>query len=141
MLSSGPKTSAIYIVQRVLGCHPKATQDRLAAEVEKLIDEGVPRSAIEAGLRTWGGRADARFAWLAYYVSDAIRQGESGIHAAIKEARRTLDMSPLAEFGYRWHAPDPPDEARSAKAIREFMRRRKLLWLDDIEASVSESTE
>lgn len=129
-----PTSSAIYIVNCRLPNHPKATQDRLADEVLKLIDEGVPRKAIEAGLDKWGERTNARFAWLAYYVSDAIRAGESGIHAAIKEARRTWDMAPLADFGYRWKAPDLPDGMKTAKQVREFMHQQKSMWLDEIEA-------
>lgn len=136
MLSAGSKTSAKYIVQRILSSHPLTTQNRLSVEVEKLIDEGVPLSAIEAGLRTWGERKEARFAWLAYYVSDAIRAGESGIHAAIKQARQTWDMAPLAEFGFRWQSPELPDGMKSARQVREYMRQRKATWLDEIEASL-----
>lgn len=136
MLSAGSKTSAKYIVQHILSNHPLTTQNRLSAEVEKLIDEGVPLSAIEAGLRTWGERKEARFAWLAYYVSDAIRAGESGVHAAIKEARRTWDMAPLAEFGFRWESPDLPDGMKSPRQVREYMRQRKAAWLDGIEAGL-----
>lgn len=140
LLSSGPKTASKRVVQTTLPDHPYATQNRLADEVEKLIDEGVPLGAIEAGLRTWGERKEARFAWLAYYVSDAIRAGESGVHAAIKEARRTWNMTPLADYGYRWAAPELPDGMKSARQVREFMRQRKAAWLDQIEAGIGNRT-
>ena len=136
MAKKTPTSSAIYIVPRKLPNHPKATQDRLADEVLKLIEEGVPRKAIEAGLETWRSRKDARFAWLAYFVSDAIRDGECGVHAAIKEARKTWNMTPLAEFGFKWEPPDLPDGMRTARQVREFMRERKAAWLDEIEAQI-----
>lgn len=136
LIRSNPTASAAYLVQITLPQHPRHTQDRLADEALKLIDEGVPRSAIEAGLRTWGERKEARFAWLSYYVSDAIRAGESGIHAAIKQARRTWDMAPLAEFGYRWQSPELPDGMKSPRQVREYMRQRKAAWLDEIEAGL-----
>ena len=136
MLSAGSKSAAIRIVQDRLPKHPYDTQARLAAEVQKLIDEGVPLAAINAGLTTWGERKEARFAWLPYYVSDAIRAGESGIVAAIKEARRTWDMSLLAEYGYRWKSPELPDGMKSARQVREYKRKLKAAWLDEIEASL-----
>lgn len=136
MLSSGPHTSAIFIVQTTLTQHPKGTQDRLADEVQKLIEEGIPRDAIEAGVRKWGERKDARFSWLPYFVSDVIRESESGITAAIKEARRTGNVAALQEYGFRYQAPDTPDDLRSARAIREFGRKQKDIWLDSIEASI-----
>lgn len=136
-----PDTSAVFIVQKALPHHPKVSQDRLADEVLKLIEEGIPRSAIEAGLETWGQRKDARFAWLSYFVSDALRAGECGLSAALREARRTWDMTPLAEFGFRWQAPDVPEGMRSAARVKEWMRGQKSAWLNEIEASVgSEST-
>lgn len=136
MIRSGSKTSASYIVQQALPNHPYDSQARLAVEVQKLIDEGIPLCAINAGLKTWGERKEARFAWLPYYVSDSIRAGESGIHAAIKEARRTWDMSLLVEYGYRWKSPELPDGIKSARQVREYMRERKAAWLDQIEASL-----
>lgn len=136
MARSNSTSSAAYIVARRLPNHPKATQDRLADEVLKLIDEGVPRRAIEAGLDKWGSRANARFAWLSYYVSDSIREGECGIYAAIKEARKTWNMAPLAEFGHKWVSPDLPDGMRSPRQVREYMRERKAEWLDGIEANL-----
>lgn len=137
MLSSGSKTSAICIVQDCLPDHPYDTRARLAAEVQKLIDEGVPLSAIKAGLKTWGERKEARFAWLSYYVSDAIRAGASGIHAAIKEARQTWNMAPLADYGFRWKSPELPDGMKSARQVREYMRQKKSIWLDEIEADLA----
>lgn len=136
MLRAGSKTSAIRIVSDALSDHPFTAQQRLADEVQKLIDEGVPLSAIQAGLKTWGERKEARFSWLAYYVSDAIRAGHSGIHAAIKEARRTWNMTPLADYGYKWRSPDLPDGMKSPRQVREYMREKKAAWLDEIEAGI-----
>lgn len=136
MLRVGPKSSSDYIVQTLLPEHPYTTQSRLSDEVQKLIDEGLPLPAIKAGLRTWGERKDARFSWLAYYVSDAIRAGHSGVHAAIRAARQTWDMAPLVEFGFRWKSPDLPDGMKSPRQVREYMRKRKSDWLDEIEADI-----
>lgn len=138
MLKKSPKHSASFIVQTLLPNHPRITQDRLADEVLKLIDEGVPLHAIQAGVTKWGERKDARFAWLGYFVSDAIREGECGIHAAIKQARRTWNMSGLVEFGYKWVAPDLPDGMRTARQVREYMQEKKSEWLDRIEASLGD---
>lgn len=136
MQGSGPRSAAHRIVNTVLGDHPYAVQARLAVEVEKCIDEGVPKTAIVAGLKKWRGRQDAKVTWLPYFVSDAIREGESGVFAAIKEARKTGNVLLLNEFGYKWRSPDLPDGMRSRRAISEFMQQKKKAWLDDVEARV-----
>lgn len=128
--------SAAYIVWQVAGDHPYAVQKRLATEVQKLADEGMSKRVLVAALEKWKSRNDAPVTWLAYFASDCLREGENGIHAAIKKARSSLDMSGLAEFGFRWQAPDAPDDANTARAIREFMRQQKLQWLDKIEAGL-----
>lgn len=141
MVRKTPTSSAIYIVQRKLPNHPKATQDRLADEVLKLIEEGVPRKAIEAGLDKWAIRKDATFSWLPYFVSDAIRDEGESLSAAIREARKTWNMAPLAKFGLEWVAPDLPPRI-PVKRVREFMQSQKSAWLDMIEADIErESTE
>lgn len=134
-VGKGAKTSAGRIVFNVLGEHPEETRVRLASEVEKLIGEGVSLSVIEAALRKWGSRTDARVSWLPYFVSDAIREGETGIHGAIKHARETGNMTLLAEYGYRWSAPDHPPRIGLAKA-RELTRQSKKEFLDSIEAGL-----
>lgn len=142
MVGQGARTSAYRIVDKVLSDHPYAVQARLVVEVEKFIDEGVPLNAIVSGLKKWRSRKDAKVTWLAYFVSDAIREGESGVFAAIKEARKTGNMMLLNEFGYKWKSPELPDGMRSRQAIREFMQGRKQCWLDEVEARVkSESSE
>jgi hypothetical protein len=143
LIRSNGTASAAYLVQVTLPQHPHHTQDRLASEVLKLMDEGVPRKAIEAGLRTWGERKEGRFSWLPYYVSDAIREGDSGISAAIKRARETWNMAPLAEFGFRWSAPDVPEGMQSPQKVRAWMRQQKSAWLNEVEAGIrgDESTE
>lgn len=140
LIRTNPTASAAYMVQVTLPQHPKITQDRLADEVLKLIDEGVPRSAIEAGLRKWASREDARFSWLPYFVSDAIKASGCGVRAAIKEARSTGLMGPLAEFGFYWSEPDVPDGMKSLKRVREFMREQKSAWLDEVEAGLGSGT-
>lgn len=137
----GPVTSAAWIVQQVLPDHPQQVRDRLAVEVKKLIEEGIARPPIEAGLKTWGSRADARVTWLPYFVSDAIREGESGVHAAIRTARETLNMTPLVEFGFRWQEPDVPDGMRVPARVKVWMKEQKLAWLNQVEARVRESAE
>lgn len=140
-LTKTKQGSAIWLVQEVLPGFPHDAQARLADEVRKLMDEGLTTPVLMAALEKWRTRPDSPFSWLSYFASDAIRQGETGLAGAIKQARKTLNMAPLAEFGYRWQAPDPPDEAKSARAIRGFMREQKELWLDTIEASTrGEST-
>lgn len=135
---AGVRSSAQWLVQDTLPDHPASVQQRLAGEVEKLIEEGATTPVLRFALRKWGEEPNARVTWLAYYVSDAIRQGERGIAGAIKQARRTWNMAPLAEFGYRWQAPDPPLGVKSVREVREFMQRRKSDWLDEIEASIGE---
>lgn len=134
LVRSQPKASAAWIVRESLPNHPMDVQKRVTVEVEKLIDEGLTKSIIESALRKWGSRPDARVTWIPYFASDAIREGETGISGAIKEARRTWNMSPLREYGWYWQAPDPPTGAKSAREIREFMQARKREWLDMIEA-------
>ena len=136
MVGQGARTSAYRIVDEVLSDHPHAVQARLVVEVEKFIEQGVPKSAIVAGLEKWRSRKDAKVTWLAYFVSDAIREGECGVFAALKEARRTGNVLLLNEFGFKWKSPELPDGMRSRAAIREFMQNRKTLWLDDVEAKV-----
>lgn len=142
LIRTSPTASAAYMVQVTLPQHPKHAQDRLADEVLKLMEEGIPRNAIVAGLKTWGSRKDARFGWLPYFVSDAIREGDSGVTAAIRLARETWNMAPLAEYGFRWQAPDVPEGMRSPQRVRVWMREQKTAWLDQIEAGLhSESTQ
>jgi hypothetical protein len=138
-VGKGARTSAVRIVFNVLGDHPAEIQSRLAKEVEKLIDEGATKPVIEFALRKWAARPDARVTWLAYFVSDAIREGETGVHAAIKHARETGNMTLLAEYGYRWTAPDTPPRIGLNKA-REFMRHSKNEWLDEVEAGLRNDT-
>lgn len=135
LIRKGSRSSAPWLVYEVLGEHPEETRFRLGREVEKLMDEGVSRHAIVSGLRKWGERANSPVTWLPYFVSDAIREGQTGVRAAIKEARRTGDMSGLAEYGYRWVAPDAPPKIGVAR-VREFMRAHKNKWLDEIEAQI-----
>lgn len=139
-LRAGTYTTARWIVHQSMPDHPELSQTRLAREAEKLLDEGVPLSAVKAGVETWAQRGEARFSWLAYYVSDAMRAGDGGISGAIKEARKTWDMSPLSRFGHIWSAPDIPEGLRTTKEVRAFMRQKKSEWLDRIEAKISEST-
>jgi len=134
------KPSAIKITQDALPDHPFDVQNRVATEVLKLIDEGLTKPIIEAALRKWAQRPDARVTWIPYFASDAIREGETGLAGAIKEARRTGDMSPLREFGWRFVPPELPDNIRSAKGIREYMQAAKSRWLDEIEAKNGKNT-
>lgn len=129
------KSIAGRIVFKVLGDHPTETRFRLAQEAEKLIDEGASLPAVEAALRKWGERRDARVTWLPYFVSDAIRESESGVQAAIRHARETGNMTLLAEYGYRWVAPDAPPRI-GAQKVREFMREHKQRFLDEVEAGI-----
>lgn len=136
LISSGPRSSAMWIVQHSLPDQPFETQRRLAAEVEKLIGEGVDTRLIEAGLSRWESRADARPTWLPYLVSDEIRARKSGIRAVIAEARRTNDVSVLREWGYRWTPPPPLEGPCTAAQLREHVRRDRQQWLDEIEANL-----
>ena len=138
MLKSGPKTSAKWIVQDVLADHPQGVQDRLAVEVEKLIDEGVNSSVLIAALKKWNQKPGAKTTWLAYFVTDVIRDGETGINAAIRQARISGDMAPLKAFGYRWEPPLAPERI-GAKRVREFMQKKKWEWLDEVEGGLSGS--
>ena len=135
-LRSGSRSTAGHLVWEVLGGHPEGVRMRLAQEVEKLFDEGVSVDVVEAALKIWGERPGAKVIWLGYYVSDVIRQGESGIAGALKKARATGDVKPLAAFGFRWYAPDAPSPI-SARALREFMHNKKMAWLDTIEAGLN----
>lgn len=135
-LRSGTRSTAGHLVWEVLGSHPEGVRMRLAQEVEKLFLEGVSLDVVEAALRIWGQRPGAKVIWLGYYVSDVIREGETGLRGALKLARATGDMKPLAAFGHRWDAPDAPSRI-GAKAVREFMRGKKLEWLDTIEAGLN----
>lgn len=137
---AGEKSSAIQITQNCLPDHPFDVQNRVAVEVRKLAEEGLTKPIIEAALRKWAQRPDARVTWIPYFASDAIREGETGIAGAIKEARRTGDMSPLREFGWRFVPPELPDNIRSAKGIREFTQAAKSRWLDEIEAKNGKNT-
>ena len=139
MLKQGPRTSAKWLVQDVLADHPQGVQDRLSVEVEKLIGEGVNSTVLIAALRKWNEKPEARTSWLAYYVSDVIREGESGVHAAIRKARESGDVSPLKAFGFRWEAPVAPERI-GAKRVREFMLQKKMQWLNEVEAGLSGST-
>lgn len=139
-ISSGSKPSAVRITQDALPDHPFDVRNRVAVEVQKLIDEGLTRPIIDAALRKWASRPDARVTWIAYFASDAIREGETGLSGAIKEARRTWNMSGLREYGWYWQAPDPPSDAKSARQIREFMQARKREWLDGIEAQIGKNS-
>jgi hypothetical protein len=134
-VSKGTRTSAGRIVFNILGDHPDDVQRRLAGEVERLIEDGASRSVIESALRKWEDRPDARVSWLPYFVSDAIREGETGVHGAIKHARETGNMTLLAEYGYRWTAPDTPPRVGLTKA-RELIQQSKNEWLDKIEAGL-----
>jgi hypothetical protein len=134
-VAKGTRTSAGRIVFNVLGDHPAEIQARLAKEVEKLIDGGATKPAIEFALRKWASRPDARVTWLAYFVSDAIREGETGVHAAIKHARETGNMTLLAEYGYRWSAPDLPPRVSLSQA-REFISQKKQEFLNHVEAGL-----
>lgn len=136
MVRAGVYTTARWIVHQAIPDHPELAQERLAREAEKLLDEGVPLSAVKAGVVTWGQRENARFGWLAYFVSDAMRANGGGISAAIREARQTWNMAPLKQFGHVWAAPDIPEGLRTAKQVRSFMRQKKSEWLDRIEAKI-----
>lgn len=140
LIGAGIKTTSRRMVHDVLPDHPESTKDRLAQEVQKLLDEGIAASVVRAAVERWGSRKDAGFAWLPYMVTDVMRSGEGGLVAAIKEARKTWDMAPLAVFGHKWVAPDLPDGIRSAAQARAFMRQRKSEWLNRIEAHLGEST-
>jgi hypothetical protein len=135
LIRKGVRSSAAQIVWDVLSDHPTDARMRLAREVEKLIDEGVSKHVIEAALRKWGDRPDARVSWLPYFVSDAIREGETGVHGAIKHARETGNMTLLAEYGYRWSAPDLPPRISLSRA-REFISQKKQEFLNDVEAGL-----
>jgi hypothetical protein len=135
LIRKGTRSSAAQIVWDVLSDHPTDARMRLAREVEKLIDEGVPRNVIDSALTKWGQRSDARVTWLPFFVSDAIREGGSGLHGAIKNARETGNMTALAEHGYRWTAPDLPPRMSLSKA-REFIRQKKSEFLDQVEAGL-----
>jgi len=137
-LRSGSRSSAGHLVWEVLGDHPEGVRMRLAQEVEKLFDEGVSLDVVKAALKIWGERPGAKVIWLGYYVSDVIRDGESGLAGAIKKARQSGDVKALAGFGYRWYPPDAPSPI-TAKGLREFMRVKKMEWLDTIEASLNGS--
>jgi len=140
MVKAGTVSSAGFIVWEQLGHHTEEVRTRLAKEVEKFLDEGVAKPVIEAALQKWDQRPDARVSWLAYFVSDAIREGNTGLPAALKAARATWDLRPLAEYGYRWETPDDIPERIGAKRAKEFVRQRKIEWLDRIEASLRAST-
>jgi len=137
---NGAVSSAQWIVQEALPDHPSQIHARLAVEVRSLIEDGIAKPHIVSALQKWGQTANARPSWLPYLVSDAIKAGETGVHAAIKQARKTGNMSPLKEFGFSWYAPDVPDGMRSPTKVRAWMREQKMLWLDDVEARVGEST-
>lgn len=137
LLRNNQKSSAAWLVQQNVPDHPYATQHRLAGEVAKLIDEGITTPLIVSGLKKWRERPSAPVTWLAYFVSDAVREGQTGLAAAIREAKETGKVSGLAEFGHRWQAPDPPHGA-TVQEIRDFMRREKLAWIERIERSVQQ---
>lgn len=127
--------SAAFLVQRNLGDHPQEVQNRIRREVDRLIDEGIPTPVIEEALQAWGNRPGAGMSWLAYMASDAMRKRETGIRAALKEARRTGVVGPLAEFGYRWEPPEAPPRI-GPRRVRELMREHKLNWIAGIEDSL-----
>ena len=135
-LRSGSRSSAGHLVWEVLGNHPEGVRMRLAQEAEKLFDEGVSLDVVEAALKIWGERPGAKVIWLGYYVSDVIREGESGLAGALKKARQTGDVKGLAAFGYRWYPPDAPSPI-TARALREFMHGKKMEWLDTVEAGLN----
>ena len=135
LVRSTPKASSAYIVSTILGDHPGDVQKSMRREVNKLMDEGVPTPVIEDALREWVTKPDAGMSWLAFMASNAMRKRNTGIHAALKEARRTGIVSGLAEFGYQWTPPDSPPRIGAA-AVREFMRKHKMAWLAQIEADI-----
>lgn len=127
-----PKSSAAWLVYENVPDHPFAVQQRLASEVLKLMDEGMATPLIVSGLQKWRGRAGAPVTWLSYFVSDALKESQTGLPAALREARQSGKVTLLAEFGYRWTPPDPPSGA-TVKQIRELMEAHKREWVDSIE--------
>lgn len=133
---NGIVSSAQWIVQEALPDHPSQIHARLAVEVRSLIEDGIAKPPIITALKQWGSTPNARPSWLPYLVSDAIKAGETGVYATIKEARKTGNMSLLKEHGFRWVAPDVPDGMRSPTKVRAWMREQKNVWLDDVEAQL-----
>jgi len=138
MIRANRTSSAHYITANTLPDIPFQVRQRLADEVGKLMDEGFTTSVIVAGLRRWNTTVDARPGLLAYLVADEVKRENSGVKAALKEARATGRMSVLSEYGFHWEAPNPPSGAKTVGEVRQYMRDRKLEWLDQLEAKLGE---
>lgn len=127
--------SAAWIVHEELSDHPEATKWRMTTEVKKLLSEGMTASVIRGGLRKWCSRAEAPVGWLSFFVSDVLRDSNSGVAAVLAEAKRTGVVGPLAAFGFRWHPPCPPPDA-TVSEIRKFNEESKRKWLSGIEVGL-----
>lgn len=120
-----------------LKSHPRQVREQLRSKVDELLADGQDPAVITAALKIWVGRPKAGAGLLPFLVSEAMREG-GGLRAALRDAWKTGNVTPLRRWGHWWEEPDdvPPD-VKTPSQMRAFLLARKRIWIEQVEKELA----
>lgn len=126
-----PKTTAAKLVHEAIPPgHPHDVVMLLTAEVSDLLVEGIEYATVRAALKRWLAKDNAPPKWLPLLVSDVIRSnGHGELNAALREAYKTGDLTPLQRWGLSFTPPAIPRTITVVEDAKNFMLAAKRDWI------------
>lgn len=114
------------------GRYPLVVEKSLISKVDELINEGQDPAIVREALKLWLDKPDAGVALLPYLIANVMRGGGERT-AALRQAYRSGDTKPLAQFGWVFTPPDLPLDIKTVADAKAFMLAAKRKWITDIQ--------